>query len=219
MKNQFKLNSRLLTLLHLRHMDEEAEGKMHFLNVLFPNLSAIAKWEIFKNLADAKFIEVEGEKPPLNLELASERKFRSSGRLPMMRLWGKITFPGRLYLLEEIKMQVSGKYNINFDEWAAENIIIDKSEKLTVYSRPDCLETIDRIIETLKTDQSISKEEKKNLIDHFRHIRGCVDQYGQLHNKFYDGSYSYREVDSIINLTNILWLNMWSVPEAEPDMK
>lgn len=191
----------IFTLQYLK--EREDDGQMHNLKYLFPNLPTSSKKVIFKDLAEANLIKFVSGKLEDNIEGESEFINYTFKKLGMRELMGEITFSGAKFLKEEIYMEESGKYNINYVEWVEENIIVDQSDYTAIHSKPDFSEKLDQIIQILKADESIT-EEKEMAISDFHNAKVKVNSSGKLPDELWYIISEYQKIESIAGLIDDL---------------
>lgn len=198
-------------LLYLKQF--EGDGKMHEIESLFPKLSLTEKKNIFKELEEEKLITLSGREPRYyshTIEkniLTNETQITESPFNKMIdesepeMFKAKLTFKGAKYLKEEIEMKESGKYNINVSGEATNNTFVIESNKTTINNKPEFKNKIDKIIEVLKSDQSISSELRQTAISDFETAKESVGKTGKLPEKITKGILQHgSEISSIASL-------------------
>jgi len=195
------MNNYLKLLLHLKQF--EGDGKMHPIEQLFPDLTTSEKRNIFKELVDEKFIVLTGREPRYDSFIFEQNMLTGESKVtesPFNRLnreieeneyKGKITFKGSKYLKEELEMQEKGKYNINVSGSGANNTFVIESNNVTIENRPDFSKKIEKIIETIKSDNSIDDELRVKAISDFQNAKMEVNKSGKLPEKIMKGILQY----------------------------
>ena len=195
------MNNYLKLLLHLKQF--EGDGKMHPIEQLFPDLTTREKGNIFKELVDENFIVLTGREPRYDSYIFEKNIMTGESKItksPFNKLnremeeneyKAKITFMGSKYLKEEIEMQEKGKYNINVSGSGANNTFVIESNNVTIENKPDFSKKIEKIIETLKSDKSISDELREKAISDFQKAKIEVNNSGKLPEKIMKGILQY----------------------------
>lgn len=195
------MNNYLKLLLHLKQF--EGDGKEHPIEHLFPDTPKNEVKSILQELADEGFIKYSGREERYlsfiveqNL-LTNESKWTESpfndhilnSEPPPFK--AKITFKGSRHLKEELQMQESGKYNINVSGEGANNTFVIESNNVTIDNRPNFSKTVDKIIDTLKSDQSVDSDLKEKAILELQNAKLEVEKTGKLPEKLMKGILQY----------------------------
>lgn len=195
------MNNYLKLLLHLKQF--EGDGKMHKIEQLFPEINIKEIGSIVKELENEKFIQLTGREPKYDSffvdfnSMTNETKWTESPLNKLNRQQeeneykAKITFAGSKYLKEELQMQELGKYNINVSGKGANNTFVIESNNVTIDNRPDFSSKVDKIIDTIKSDESISDELKYKAIEEFKIAKTEVNKSGKLPEKIMKGILQY----------------------------
>ena len=205
------MNNYMKLLLHLKQY--EGDGKMHEIEHLFPDMTMSEKSNIFKELAEEKFIVLKGREPrfyshiiDINQE-TGESKITESPMNEIIdktepeKFTAKLTFKGAKYLKEEIEMQDKGKYNINVSGEGANNTFVIESSNVKINNKPEFKNQIDQIIDVLKSDNSISNELKQQAISDFQNAKSEIGKNEILPKKIMDNILKYgSEISSIGSL-------------------
>lgn len=205
------MNNYLRLLLHLKQY--EGDGKEHLIEHLFPDTPTAEIKNILQELADEDFIKYSGrEERYLSFVfeqniLTNESKMTASpfndhilhSEPPPFK--AKITFKGSRHLKEELQMQESGKYNISVSGEGANNTFVIESNNVTIDNKPNFSKTVEKIIETLRSDQSIDAVLKENAILALQNARLEVEKTGKLPERLMKGILQYgSEISSIGSL-------------------
>jgi hypothetical protein len=187
------MNNYLKLLLHLKHF--EGDGKMHPIEDLFPELTLDEKKNIFNELVEENFIILSGREERYLSFMVEKNILTGETNMienPMNehilhsepdKYKAKITFKGSKYLKEELEMQEKGKYNINVTGSGANNTFVIESNNVTIDNKPDFSKKIEKIIETIKSDNAIDEELKAKAISDFQNAKIEVNKSGKLHEK------------------------------------
>jgi hypothetical protein len=98
-------------------------------------------------------------------------------------------------------MQESGKYNISVSGEGANNTFVIESNNVTIDNKPNFSKTVEKIIETLRSDQSIDAVLKENAILALQNARLEVEKTGKLPEGLMKGILQYgSEISSIGSL-------------------
>jgi len=212
------MNNYIKLLLHLKQF--EGDSKMHSIEHLFPYFSIKEMGTIFNELVEEKLIVLSGREIKYdtflfeNNLLTGETKWTES---PLNKFnketepnefKAKITFKGSKYLKEELEMQEKGKYNINVSGSGANNTFVIESNNVTIDNKPDFSKKIEKIIETLNSDDSINDELRKKAISDFQNAKIEVNKSGKLSEKIMKGILQYgSQISSIGSLIYQLFAN------------
>lgn len=182
-------NNYLKILLYLKKF--EGDGLMHDIEDLLPELSVKQKKVIFQELADENLIKFNGhEEQYLSFvvehnTLTKKTKTTESPfnkdvlNSPPNRFKAKITFKGIKFLKEEIQMKESGKYNINVSGDNGNNNFIIESK---IDNRQKTVNEIGQIINSIETDNSISKELQEQSINTLNQAKEDIESKGSISN-------------------------------------
>jgi len=211
------MNNYLKLLLHLKQF--EGDGKMHPIEHLFPELTSSEQENVFKELVNENFIILTGREPRYDSFILEQNIITGETKVtqnPLNKLnreiepdefKAKITFKGSKYLKEEIEMQESGKYNINVSGSGTNNTFVIESTNIKVENKPNFVNKLDTIIETLESDQTLSDSIKNEVIINFEKAKQEIDQTGKLPERMIKGILQYgSQISSIGNLVLRLFL-------------
>lgn len=207
----YVMNNYLKLLLHLKQF--EGDGKIHPIEHLFPDLTTLEKKIIFEELVNENFISLIGREPKYDSFIfekniltgeskITESPFNKFNRKNEQDVYkAKITFKGSKYLKEELQMQESGKYNINVSGSGANNTFVMESSNFKIENKPDFTKKIEKIIETIKSDETIDIDLKEKAILEFQKASTAVNKTGKLTEKIFNGIMQYgSQISSIGSL-------------------
>jgi len=212
------MNNYLKLLLHLKQF--EGDGKMHPIEQLFPELSLDEKFNIFYELEEEGLISFTGRVTKYDSYLFEKNLLTGESKItesPFNKITveanndeyiAKITFKGSKYLKEELEMQEKGKYNINVSGKRASNTFVIESKNVTIDNRKDFATKIEKIIKTIKEDESIDNALKEKAITDFKKAKKEVEKSGNLPENIMKGILQYgAQIGSIGSLLFQLFAN------------
>lgn len=205
------MNNYMKILLYLKQY--EGDGKMHEIEHLFPEMTTSEQSNIFKELAEENLIVLKGREPRYYSHIIDINRLTGESKItesPMNEIidktepekfTAKLTFKGAKYLKEEIEMQDKGKYNINVSGEGANNTFVIESNNVRIDNKPEFKNRIDKIIDVLKSDNSIQSELKQQAISDFQNAKNEIGENGKLPKKIMDNILQYgSEISSIGSL-------------------
>lgn len=161
------MNNYLKVLLYLKQF--EGDGNFHEIESILTDLPITEKKEILNELAREELIYLDGGIQlglPLMVFLGDGEPVQVGGasdEFKYIPYRGKLKFKGSKYLKEEMEMTEKGKYNINVEGNSTANVIIG-SPGAMINNKAEIIEKVKHIVDTIQSDETISKEEKQEAI-------------------------------------------------------
>jgi hypothetical protein len=202
------MNNYQTLLLYLKSF--EGDGKEHPIEHLFPESTIPQIKAILQELSDEALIKFSGRENRKFRAIVSENHLTGTFEAfsdptndfsPQKPFTAKITFKGSKYLKEEIQMQQSGKYNISISGQGNTNNFVIESKNVTISNSSEFSSKIERIIETLKNDSTISDAIKENAINDFQMANQEANSKGTLSENIFKKLCEYgSDISSIAQL-------------------
>lgn len=212
------MNNYLKLLLYLKKF--EGDGKMHFIEHLFPETTIEEIRNILIELAEEGLIKYSGREErslsffvEKNIVTGETKTTQSPFNEHILNskpeeFKGKITFKGSKYLKEELQMQDMGKYNIAVTGPGANNTFVIESQNVKIKNESTFNDQVDRVIAQIDKDDTIESPVKVELINDLQLAKKEFNQKGKVPQELIKNIFQY---GSDISSIGQLLLGLFSI--------
>jgi len=174
------INNYLKILSYLK--EYEGDEEYHEIEHVLVGINDEMKHKVFRELAKEGFVKLNGGPAPVYSVGKPSRDNYGSRQFSWQHSTigestpykGKITFKGSKHLREELQMTNDNKVNINVGNYSTANLILH-SPNSKIHNKVQSQENIQKIIETLKNDETLDIATKNTAVATFELLQYEVE--------------------------------------------